>query len=218
MMVSRVKFERRNIPLTLREYSVELPLPETLRRLRDHAGEHELNPQELADQTALPERTVRALLRGEELLLDRVEERVCTRVKTLADAHSVRTEKRFSDLVTEVAGKLKISEVWARKLLRGEKMPNVALLHGLAEHFEVEGGEAFFTAPPAEALNRVLLAKLAKYENPSPDPVTALMEKHGIVGTDLRLHGSHLTNQQLEDLLAGVLRTFVSPPTGESER
>jgi transcriptional regulator with XRE-family HTH domain len=195
---------------------VELPLHETLRRLRDHAAEQELAPQELADQTALPVGTVRALLRGEAPPPDTVDERVCSRIKVLADAHLARTRKRFADLVPEVAGKLSISDVWARKLLRGEKTPNVTLLHGLVEFFKVDGGEAFFTASPADALNRALLKILEKYEEPQQDPVDALMAKFGVKAMDLRHHGT-MTKDQLEMLLEGVIKSVV-PREGDPRR
>ncbi|MGV9254581.1 hypothetical protein [Streptomyces sp. NPDC003697] len=107
---------------------------------------------------------------------------------------------------------LDISDVWARKLLNGQKMPNVPLLHGLAEFFKVEGGEAFFTATPAGSLNRVLQSRLEKYENPATDPVQALMQRYGVVAADMRHHGT-LTPEQLETLLAGVIKS-VMPTEG----
>ncbi|GAA2439117.1 hypothetical protein [Streptomyces glaucus] len=195
---------------------MELPLPETLRRLRAHTGEQDLNPQVLAAKTALPESTVRALLRGDDLPQDTVEERVCDRIKRLADAYLSSREKRLSDLVLEVHERLGISTKWARQVLKGEKMPSVPLLHDLVAFFRVEGGEAFFTAPPADALNRVLLPILTKYENPEQDPVTALMEKFGIKAMDLRHHGS-MTRGQLENLLEGVIKS-VMPPKGDTSR
>lgn len=130
------------------------PLNDTLERLRAHKAD--LNCPDLAGRTALPEDTVAALLRGEDPPADTIEDRVCARIKTLADAHLTRTQKRSGDLVTEVHEHLGISKEWARKLLKGEKMPNVPLLHGIADFFNVAGGEAFFTAPPADALNREL--------------------------------------------------------------
>lgn len=195
---------------------MEPHLPETLRRLNERIEEQGLarsellDPGELAARTALSEEDVRALLRGEAPSPSTVEQRVCARIRTLADGRVVRTSSRMSELTADVAERLAISQVWARKLLAGEKVPNVTLLHGLAEFFEVEGGEAFFTASPAEALNRVLLPKLMKYENPAQDPLQALMEKHGVVATDLRRHGS-LTPEQIEELLVSVLRSVVPP-------
>ncbi|MGW2496168.1 helix-turn-helix domain-containing protein [Streptomyces pseudogriseolus] len=195
---------------------MELPLPETLRRLRAHTEEPDLNPQELAAETALPVDTVRALLRGETLPPDTVDQRVCWRVKTLADAYLVQNEKRTGDLVAAVAERLGISEVWARKLLKGEKVPSVTFLRGLVDFFEVDGGEAFFTAPASEALNRVLQNRLRKYETPMADPVQVLMERYGVVAADLRHHGS-MTPEQLETLLAGVIRS-VMPTEGDAPR
>lgn len=194
------------------------PLAETLRRLRAHVEERDLKAQELAAETALPVAVVQALLEGGDPPATTVEERVCSRIKMLSDARLDRNPgKRLGDLVSEVSARLDISDVWARKLLRGEKMPNVTLLHGIADFFGVEGGEAFFTASPDEALNRVLEQRLSTYETPTTDPVQALMEKYGVVGTDMRLHGTALTPEQLEALLAGVIKS-VMPTQGDTSR
>ncbi|MBZ6253654.1 hypothetical protein KVH27_35485 [Streptomyces olivaceus] len=195
---------------------MEQPLAETLRRLKAHSGEQDLNSRQLAAETAMPEDVVETLLRGEEPPATTVEERVCARIAALRSAHLDTTGKKPSDLVSEVHAALDISKEWVRKLLNGQKVPNVALLHGLADFFKVEGGEAFFTAPPADALNRVLEGRLAKYETPAPDPVQALMERYGVVATDLRSHGA-LTPEQLETLLAGVIKS-VMPTEGEPPR
>ncbi|GAA0634653.1 hypothetical protein GCM10009535_08180 [Streptomyces thermocarboxydovorans] len=195
---------------------MEHPLAETLRRLRAHVGEDGLDPADLAVRTALPEHVVRALLRGEEGPADTVEERVCERIRTLAEAHVVRTGRRPADLVSEIAARLGISQVWARRLLKGEKLPNVPLLHGLADFFDVDGGEVFFTAPAADALNRTLLPLLEKYENPAADPVQALLRKYGVRAADLRSHGC-LTPEQFETLLEGVIKS-VLPPEGGTAR
>ncbi|WP_108934597.1 hypothetical protein [Streptomyces ardesiacus] len=198
----------------LQELSVEQSLAETLRRLKAHSGEKDLNSRQLATETAMPEDVVEALLRGEDPAASTVEDRVCGRIAALRGAHLASTGKRPSDLVSEVHTALGISKEWARRLLNGQKMPNVPLLHGLADFFKVEGGEAFFTAPPADALNRVLQNRLAKYETPATDPVQALMQKYGVVATDLRHHGT-LTAEQLETLLAGVIKS-VMPTEGET--
>ncbi|CQR64608.1 hypothetical protein [Streptomyces leeuwenhoekii] len=194
---------------------MELPLPETLRRLRECPEGSDLSPKELARETALPERTVRALLNGRAAPFDTVEERVCARVRTLAEAYLVRTRERMGDLVSAVHRELGVSEVWARKILKGEKVPSVSLLHGLARFFRVEAGESFFTAPADAALNRVLLRRLRTIEE--PDPVQALMEKYGVVRTDLRSHCA-MTPEQLEKLLAGVIRSVVPTKATDDER
>ncbi|WP_404959626.1 hypothetical protein [Streptomyces sp. 147326] len=120
-----------------------------------------LDPEELAARTALPEETVRILLRGGEPPLDTVGERVRARVKALADAHLARTGTRMSDLAGGISRELGVSAFWARQVCSGEKVPSVEFLHGLVGFFGVGGGEAFFTAPAPEALNRALLPVLA---------------------------------------------------------
>ncbi|MFK0143197.1 hypothetical protein [Streptomyces murinus] len=194
---------------------MELPLPETLQRLRTHAGDQALNAQELAAETALPEAVITLLLEGDTPPEDTVDERVCARVKALADAHVTNHRKRFSDLVREVQQRCNISDVWARRVLQGTKVPSVSLLHDLAAFFKVEGGESFFTAPPADALNRVLLTKLSAYEEPHSDPVRALMDRHGIVATDFRMHGRQMSNEQMEQVLADILRSILPPEQGQ---
>ncbi|MER7377136.1 hypothetical protein [Streptomyces lanatus] len=160
------------------------PVLETLRRLETHIREQNLdrsailNPRDLAAKSALPEHTVRCLLRGKNPPADTVNDRVQARIKALSDAHLARSGKPMSDLAGNVSRKLGISGVWARQVCSGEKTPSVELLHGLVEFFGVQGKEAFFTAPAPEALNRVLLGILAEQQPtsepsvPGPDSLT----------------------------------------------
>ncbi|MCM1943443.1 hypothetical protein NC239_35170 [Streptomyces sp. G3] len=197
------------------------PLSETLRRL-DRVVQEEgvrtklLDAAELACRTALPVSTVRSLLQGGTPPDDSVNDRVRTRIAALAEAEMAATGKRMSDLASDVSGRLGVSGYWARQVCGGKKVPSVELLHGLVEYFGVEEGEAFFTAPAADALNRVLLPVLHGLEEPENDPVLALMDRYGVRSADLRAHGS-LTREQLERLLEGVLRS-VLPPDGGRER
>ncbi|MFE1201503.1 hypothetical protein ACFW5V_07405 [Streptomyces sp. NPDC058762] len=197
------------------------PLNETLRRLDRVVQEKEvrtklLDAAELARRTALPVSTVRSLLQGGTPPDDSVNDRVRTRIAALAEAEMAATGKRMSDLASDISERLGVSGYWARQVCDGTKVPSVELLHGLVEYFGVEEGEAFFTAPAADALNRVLLPVLHGLEDPENDPVLALMERYGVRSADLRAHGS-LTREQLERLLEGVLRSVV-PPDGGRER
>ncbi|MFD5966782.1 hypothetical protein ACFWGR_11195 [Streptomyces sp. NPDC060311] len=197
------------------------PLSETLRRLDRVVQEKEvrtklLDAAELARRTALPVSTVRSLLQGGTPPDDSVNDRVRTRIAALAEAEIAATGKRMSDLASDISERLGVSGYWARQVCDGKKVPSVELLHGLVEYFGVEEGEAFFTAPAADALNRVLLPVLHGLEEPENDPVLALMDRYGVRSADLRAHGS-LTREQLERLLEGVLRSVV-PPDGGRER
>ncbi|MGW7337411.1 hypothetical protein [Streptomyces sp. NPDC054808] len=197
------------------------PLSETLRRLDRVMQEKEdrsrlLDAAELARRTALPVSTVRSLLQGGTPPDDSVNDRVRTRIAALAEAEMAATGKRMSDLASDISERLGVSGYWARQVCDGKKVPSVELLHGLVEYFGVEEGEAFFTAPAADALNRVLLPVLHGLEEPENDPVLALMDRYGVRSADLRAHGS-LTREQLERLLEGVLRSVV-PPDGGRER
>ncbi|MEU9598575.1 hypothetical protein AB0E06_17410 [Streptomyces sp. NPDC048109] len=197
------------------------PLSETLRRL-DRVVQEEgvrtklLDAAELACRTALPVSTVRSLLQGGTPPDDSVNDRVRTRIAALAEAEMAATGKRMSDLASDISERLGVSGYWARQVCDGKKVPSVELLHGLVEYFGVEEGEAFFTAPAADALNRVLLPVLHGLEEPENDPVLALMDRYGVRSADLRARGS-LTREQLERLLEGVLRSVV-PPDGGRER
>ncbi|MEV6404106.1 hypothetical protein AB0M58_14325 [Streptomyces bobili] len=166
-------------------------LSETLERIdalikqQDLKRSDLLNPKNLAAMTALPESTVRALLRAKTPPNDTVNERVRARIKALSDAHLVRSGKPMSDLVGRISGQLGVSGVWARQVCSGDKVPSVELLHGLVEFFQVQGGEAFFTAPAPDALNRALLDILARHQqepersetvpNP-PDPLAPVQK------------------------------------------
>ncbi|MGW3059468.1 helix-turn-helix domain-containing protein [Streptomyces goshikiensis] len=194
---------------------MEPHLPETLRRLnalieeQDLARSEVLDVQRLAQMTALDESTVRHLIDGGNPPEDTVNDRVCARLKNMSDARMVRTGRRMSDLASEVAERLHISNYWARQLCSGKKTPNVEVLRGLAEFFQVEGAEAFFTAPADEALNRVLLPVLKSVGEPGQDPVQALLEKYGVQAVDLR--HANMTADQMERLLAGVLQSVLPP-------
>ncbi|MFF9158371.1 hypothetical protein ACF1AB_39800 [Streptomyces sp. NPDC014846] len=137
-----------------------------------------LDPKELAAKTALPEDTIRTLLRGGTPPPDTVNERVRARIKALSDAHLARSGKPMSNLAGSISRQLGVSGVWARQVCSGDKVPSVELLHGLVDFFHVQGGEAFFTAPAAEALNRALLDILAAHQpdDASPDPLASVQE------------------------------------------
>jgi transcriptional regulator with XRE-family HTH domain len=188
---------------------------EALTKKHDQRRSDLLAPAALAARTALPEETVRVLLSGGTPPPDTVNDRVRARIKVLAQADLARTGRRMSDLVADISQRLGVSEVWARQICDGKKVPSVELLHGLVGFFGVEGGEVFFTAPAAEALNRALLPALWELEHPQADPVQALMERYGVKGTDLRAHGS-LTRDQLERVLEGVLKSVLPPQGGTS--
>ena len=152
------------------------PLPMTLARLEvllKERGMHRsqlLNIGELAAKTALPEDTIAVLLGVGQIPADTVGARVSARIKALADAYLARTGKPMSDLAGSISRQLGVSSFWARQVCSGDKVPSVELLHGLVGFFGVEGGEAFFTAPAAEALNRVLLPMLAALHQTSGKP------------------------------------------------
>lgn len=171
----------------------------TLERLQGFTRERKvtwselLNPKELAAKTGLSEDTVRTLLRGGEPPADTVNERVRERVTVLANGYLARTGKRMSDLAGNISRELGVSAFWARQVCSGEKVPSVEFLHGLVGFFGVGGGEAFFTAPAPEALNRALLPILAALESAPEglehtiDPLVAMsLEYDDVRGIALR--------------------------------
>ncbi len=165
-------------------------LPETLERLDALMRQGRLkrsevlNPKQLAVRTALPEETVRILLQGGEPPTDTVNERVRSRISSLADARLARTGARMSDLAGHISRVLGVSGFWARQVCAGEKTPSVEFLHGLVGFFGVDDGEAFFTVPAPEALNRALLPILATFDatqegaNAAADPMTGTRSNH----------------------------------------
>jgi hypothetical protein len=197
------------------------PLTETLQRLDTLIRERGLNrsdildPKTLSAQTALPESTIRLLLKGRAVPSESVNERVSARLKVLSTAYLDRTRGRMSELAATLSAQLGISEVWARSVCDGKKTPNVELLHHLVKFFDVDG-ESFFTAPADEALNRALLPELRRLERSDPDPVAALMDRYGVKAADLRHHDT-LSRQQLERILEGVLRSAL-PQEGDAKR
>ncbi|MGW0822575.1 hypothetical protein [Streptomyces sp. NPDC002845] len=133
-----------------------------------------LNVKELAAKTALPETTVSTLLKGGTPPADMVNDRVRARIRALAQADLTRTaDRRMSDLASAVSRQLGVSDYWARQVCEGKKVPSVELLHGLVDFFGVDGGEAFFTAPAPEALNRVLQPIVAAQQSVPERPEAA---------------------------------------------
>jgi transcriptional regulator with XRE-family HTH domain len=189
-------------------------LPETLQRLQAIIQAQGLdrsqllNPAELATRTALPEDTVRTLLAGGSSPSDTVNDRARARISTLAKAYLQRSGRRMSDLAADISRELGISENWARQICEGRKVPNLEITHGLAKYFCVDGGVTFFTAPADEALSHALQPILHTLEKPESDPVQALMNRYGVKGADLRVHGS-MTRRQLERLLEGVFKSVL---------
>lgn len=189
-----------------------IPLPETLERLgaaikaRGLDRADVLDPITLARGTALEPEAVCLLLAGEAPPAEEVNDRVRARLKAVAAAHMAATSSRMSDLVAELHEHLGVSEMWARQVCDGKKLPNLELLHGLVDFFKVKGGEAYFFDPADKVLSRVLLAKLRELES---DPVQALLDQYGVRATDLRAHGS-MNRDQLERLLKSVIRSVVS--------
>jgi transcriptional regulator with XRE-family HTH domain len=167
-----------------------------------------LSTEELAVRTALTEPTVRALLEGAAPPDDTVNERFSSRIRVLAGIDLRSTGRKMAALAAEVAENLNVSDVWARLILEGKKVPNIEHLHNLAEFFDLEAGEAFFTASADKALNRVLLPLVAQLESRELDPVDALLRKYGVQSTDLRQHGS-MTPEALERLLEGVIQSVM---------
>lgn len=195
-------------------------LPETLRRLDELITERGLkradifDVQTLAAKTALPDTVIKRLVRGGKPTPDSVSDRVCARMKVVSAAYLADNGKRTSDLAADLRDSLGISDVWARSVCEGKKMPNVDLLHHLAAYFRVEGGERFFTAPADEALNRVLLPTLRELEGSDTDPLSLLMREYGVESAHMRQDGD-LTREQVERVLKGVLQS-VLPQKGES--
>lgn len=208
-----------------RERLLESPpplLPETLQRLDRLIADQGLDrseilsPERLAAQTALPVATVRTLLDGGTVAEGDVADRVCSRVQTLADAYMARANMKKPDLLREMVSQLGISPYWARLICEGKKTPNVEVLHGLVKFFEIgPSGEAFFTDAAPDALNRVLLPVVQRYENPQQDPLEALLEKYNVKAADFRHYGT-VTPEQLEALFAGVLKSVM--PEGDPNR
>ncbi|MFF2514819.1 transcriptional regulator [Streptomyces sp. NPDC058086] len=194
------------------------PLRETLARLDAHIVEKGLDRgefldvRELSRRTALAEEEVRALLDGAGVLDDKVDDRIRGRVRALYEAYLGESGKRPADVCRDVAGRLGISDKWARSLLNGDKMPNVPDLTRLAEFFRIEEGTKFFTDPAPVVLNGALQRVVGELEGGAEDgPLLRFTLKHGVV--TLALRGRRLTPRK-QEALALMLEGLLS---GESE-
>lgn len=207
-----------------------LPLHATLQRLEAIIEEQGLsrsrvlNPKELSTRTALPEPTVRALLRGKLPPSDTVNERVRARIKYLADAYLARSGKPMAELAGSIHRELGVSPFWARQVCSGEKMPSVELLHGLVGYFAVPEGEAFFTAPAPEALNRALQPVLTCLEREhqqtereaSDEPPAHSWQQHEDVRSIALRQAQHLPQEQW-NVLNATLKALLEIDDKEDE-
>ncbi|MER5372696.1 hypothetical protein [Streptomyces sp. NPDC002553] len=186
--------------------------PQTLKRLEALIEEkkldrsRELDPRKLAAQTALPEETVRHLLAGGDPPEDETDDRVCPRIKALADARIRNPRDKgprdMVELAEDVAGYVKCTPKWARQVIEGKKKPNVDVLYKLSNYFGLH--ERFFTATADEALNAVLEARVHELD-PDVDPYEAVLRDLGVVATDVRSHAT-MSPEEFRGFLAGVIR------------
>ncbi|WP_327428470.1 transcriptional regulator [Streptomyces sp. NBC_01236] len=195
------------------------PLPETLARLDAQIAERSLDRGEVLDtralsgRTALPEGEVRALLDGEALRDDKVDDRIRGRVRALYEAYLAESGRRPADVCREVAARLGISDKWARSLLNGDKMPNVPDLTRLAEFFHIDQGTKFFTDPAAVSLNGALQRTLRELEGTAEDgPLLKFTTRHGVI--TLALRGRRLTPRK-QEALALMLESLLSGEEAE---
>ncbi|MFE9679326.1 hypothetical protein ACFYO5_35295 [Streptomyces sp. NPDC006259] len=206
---------------------MDTPVSETLRRLdaqieaQNLDRQTVLNSHMLAGLTSLPEDTVTALLHGECVPELDFNDRVLSRIRAFVARHRADANKSETQLTREVQAALHLSRPWARSIIRGEKVPNSKTLHELAVYFELDGQETYFTSPAADALNRALQRILLRYEPPERDPLEALMERYGVLGSDMRVHGSAsgiASKEQLAALLEGVFKSVIPPKHGGPDR
>ncbi|MFF8322052.1 hypothetical protein ACF06V_33465 [Streptomyces bobili] len=188
-------------------------LPETLARLRALIAERGLREEavfdvsELSRAAVLDEAEVRALLAGEEphdggSAEEAVKERVRNRLARVYRAYLDTSRVSFADGIRTVAARLDISEMWARQLVKGVKVPSVGHLSQLAEFFAVD--LHFFTDPAHDSLNRVLRPLLRELRQ--EDPVAELMSEHGLAGISFR----GLAPER-RAMLAGVIKAVLEP-------
>ncbi|WP_225636736.1 hypothetical protein [Streptomyces solaniscabiei] len=191
------------------------PLPETLARLRALIAERHLdegavlNVAELSHRALLREVEVEALLAGlqlsdsgspEEVIKGRVRERL----PRLFNAYLKSGKIKPADGYRTIHAQLECSEVWARQLLTGRKVPSVGHLSVLAEFFNVD--ERFFTGAPADNLNRALQPKLQDLQ--VNDPVAELMTEYGLEGVSFRRRVEGMAPER-KAMLAGVIKAVL---------
>ncbi|MFJ6729308.1 MULTISPECIES: hypothetical protein [unclassified Streptomyces] len=188
-------------------------LPETLTRLRALITERGLREEAVFDipglsrATLLDEAEVRALLAGgephaggssEEAVKERVRNRLARAYQTYLDTDRIS----FAAGIRTVAAALDISEMWARQLVKGAKVPSIGHLSQLAEFFDVD--LHVFTDTDADSLNRALQPLLGELR--SEDPVAELMSEHGLAGISFR----GLAPER-RAMLAGVIKAVLEP-------
>ncbi|AIS02238.1 hypothetical protein [Streptomyces glaucescens] len=189
-------------------------LPGTLGRLRALVAERGLEEEAVLDiaklsrATLLDETEIRAVLAGqgsggsdsseEEAIKKRVRDRLVRAYRAYLEANRIT----FPEGIRALAARLGISEMWARQLVKGAKVPSVGHLTQLAEFFAVDLHT--FTDTADESLNRALQPLLRQLQ--TDDPVTELMSEHGLSGINFR----GLAPER-RAMLAGVIKAVLEP-------
>lgn len=188
-------------------------LGETLDRIRRLAAErgqtlHDVvDPEGLADAIALPIEIVQALLNGEMLPPDDIEQRVCQRVHALYLARIARTGMRPTDVRREIQTHLGRSHEWVRLLCYGRKVPNVGDLHKLRDFFGV--CDSFhFTDPASHALNKALQPYLRQLEAESGSLLTTLLRDFNAASLAYR---GQVMNVREEAIVTTVFTALMNP-------
>ncbi|AXI91397.1 hypothetical protein SAM9427_37150 (plasmid) [Streptomyces sp. ETH9427] len=188
-------------------------LGETLDRIRRLAAEggkslHDVvDAEALADAIALPIGIVEALLNGETLPPDDIEQRVCQRVHALYLARIARTGKRPTDVRREIEAHLGRSHEWVRLLCYGRKVPNVGDLHKLREFFGV--CDSFhFTDPASQALNKALQPYLRQLEAANGSVLATLLRDFNAASLAYR---GQVMNLREEAIVTTVFTALMSP-------
>lgn len=190
------------------------PLHDLLGRLdrlleaRDKTREDVLNVDRLAAATGLTRQEVGTLLRGRRLRARQTAEYVPQRVRLLCERHEQKTGKTLARMVGDLTAGGAMGDVWARKLLQGERVPSVPHLGVLADYFGVP--VAYFMDSAPVALARELRPIVDELEE---DPLDALMDRFGIQAVHARTDGRLTPSQRAT--IAGLIEVVLRQEEGK---
>lgn len=189
------------------------PLPETSRRIDELITDHRLDRNDvldaktLSERTGIPAHTVQTLLEGTEFAEDDVDTRARTRLQFLHETHRAPDGRPYE--FKDIADAIGISEVWARALLTGKKVPSMKHGHALTQFFDVP--EGFLTAKATDALNREL-GPILQILQGATDPLNQVMTSHGLVTIAQR--GTRSLTQRQKSAIASMLDVVLDEGTG----
>lgn len=187
-------------------------LTDDVKRIVSLAGDAGLRQGDVLDiarlsyDTGIPQRTVQALLNGDDVAEEDLKARVSTRFQVLRRTRLRPDQRAYS--LKQIAESFNASGASLSAVAKGEGLPGVEHLLGIQRFFDVHDG--FLLAEDATALRHALQQVLKQLERKA-DPWAAVCDTHGIRRTACRAEQLSSKNQMVvQASLAAIVDTLLS--------